>query len=105
MNYFYIIFTIFTIILWYLIIHSSLNHENLFLDKFTNKLGIISGFIATAALYSGYYLNKSNVSLAEKNVTFQIIDRGWININHKILEYYKLCPNFCDSLYFSWQKK
>ena len=46
----------------------------------------------------------SNINTAQKDITFKIIDRGWINVNLKILEYYNLCPNFADSLYFDWQK-
>jgi hypothetical protein len=104
MKYFLIFFIIFTIFLVNLIVHSSLNHENLFLDKLTDKLGIISGFFITAALYLTYLMYEANVTNTKKDMTYNIIDRGWINVNHKILEYYNLCPNFADSLYFDWQR-
>jgi hypothetical protein len=104
MKYFLIFFLIFTIFLINLIVHSSLNHENVFLDKLTSKLGVISGFFITAALYLTYLIYESSINTTKKDITYKIIDRGWININHKILEYYNLCPNFADSLYFDWQK-
>ena len=104
MDWFIIIFINITIFLIYLIVQSSLNHENLFLDKLTDKLSLISGFFITAALYLTYLIYQSNINTTKKDITFKIIDRGWINVNLKILEYYNLCPNFADSLYFDWQK-
>lgn len=103
-TYFFIFFSIFTIFLFSLISYSSYNPSNLFLDKLTDKLGIISGFFMTAALYLTYLIYDSNIDTVKKDITYKIIDRGWLNINHKILEYYKLCPNFADSLYFNWQR-
>ena len=104
MDWFIIIFISITFFLSCLIVCSSLNHQNVFLDKLTDKFNVISGFFITAALYLTYLMYLSNINNSNKDMTFKIIDRGWININFKILENYNLCPNFADSLYFDWQK-
>ena len=104
MDWFIIFFMSITFFLSFLIVFSSLNHQNLFLDKLTDKFSVISGFFITAALYLTYLMYLSNINNSNKDMTFNIIDRGWININFKILENYNLCPNFADSLYFDWQK-
>jgi hypothetical protein len=41
----------------------------------------------------------------QRESTFKIIDRGWLNVNKIFMDYYKECPTFINSLYFDWQKK
>lgn len=99
-----IIFLISFIIILILLYYVSIIPIDSVLDRFTNKIPVITGFFIGGGLLLTYYIFNISVENIRKDLTYKIIDRGWLNINQKFMENYGKCPNFIESLYFSWQK-
>jgi hypothetical protein len=76
-----------------------------FLDKFTNKFAIIGSIFVPVGIYLTYQVFSLQLQAMSRDATYKIIDRGWLDVNKKMVEYYDKCPNFVNSLYFDWQKK
>lgn len=74
------------------------------IDRYTNKIPVITGFFISFGLYLTYLIFNTNLNNIKRETTFKIIDRGWINVNQKFVEYHDKCPAFVESLYFPWQK-
>ncbi len=99
------VFTIIAfIILLILLAYSSIVPAGSFLDRYTEKFNIVSGFFIGFGLYLTFMIFSTSKENFENDLTYKIIDRGWINVNLKLSEYYDKCPNFIESLYFPWQK-
>lgn len=96
----FIITFIVIILVWYIV-----KTKNKVLDKFTGKLAIIGSIFVPLSLYLTYKVFKLQLQALYRDSTFKIIDRSWLNINRSLVNYYKECPNFVNSLYFDWQKK
>jgi hypothetical protein len=88
-----------------LIAVASTRRQSSFLDRFTNKLPVISGFFIAFSVFITYKIFKSNSDNIMRENTLKMIDRGWITLNSKIVDYYQQCPAFIDTLYYDWQKK
>lgn len=92
-------------ILIILIAIASTKRQHSFLDRFTNKLPVISGFFIAFSVFITYKIFKTNSDNILRENTLKMIDRGWITLNSKIVDYYQQCPTFIDTLYYDWQKK
>jgi hypothetical protein len=87
-----------------LIIYSSTKPTNSFLDKLTNKLGVITGFFIAIGIFITYQIFKTNLNYNNRLITIKQIKEGWIDINKLLVTYYKKCPTLIDSFYYDWQK-
>lgn len=76
-----------------------------FLDKLTNKFAIIGSIFVPIGIYLTYKVFNLQLQAMGRDATYKIIDRGWLDVNKKLVEYYDKCPTFVNSLYFDWQKK
>lgn len=76
-----------------------------FLDKFSDKFAIIGSLFIPIGIYLTYQVFNLQLQAMARESTYKIIDRGWLDVNKKIVEYYDKCPTFVNSLYFDWQKK
>lgn len=87
-----------------LLYYASILPKDSILDRYTNKIPVITGFFISFGIYITYLIFNTNIDNTKRDTTYKIVDRGWLNVNQKIVEYYDKCPNFVESLYFSWQK-
>jgi len=92
------------IIMLIVIYFSSISKIDSILDRYVNKLSIFTGFLIFVGVLLTYKIFLQQIKSDNKKTTFNIIDRGWLNINKIIAENYNHCPNFIESLYFNWQK-
>jgi hypothetical protein len=103
-NIFITVVTIVFILLILLIIYGSSVPVGNIIDRITNKLELLSGFfIGCGVILTVFIFNISDIE-ARKNITINFIDKSWISINHKLNNNYSKCPNFINSLGFSWSK-
>ena len=103
-NTFITIVSIILLLLILFIIYGSSVPVNNIIDRITNKLELLSGFfIGCGVILTVFIFNISDIE-ARKNITLTFIDKSWININRKLNDNYSKCPNFINSLYFSWSK-
>ena len=79
--------------------------KNSIFDRFTDKFSIIGSIFIPIGIFLTYRVFTLQLESMRRDATYKIIDRGWIGVNEKMLEYYKECPNFIDTLYYDWQKK
>ena len=79
--------------------------ENSLLNRFTGKFAVIGSIFVPVGIFLTYRVFTLQLQAMSRDATYKIIDRGWLDINKKIVDYYKDCPNFMNSLYFDWQKK
>ncbi len=83
--------------IWYIVRKG----EKSLLNKIAQKIPLIGAIFIPI----GIYLTHRQLQATIRDATYKIIDRGWLDINKKIVDYYDNCPNFMNSLYFDWQKK
>ena len=103
-NTFITIVSIILLLLILFIIYGSSVPVNNIIDRITNKLELLSGFfIGCGVILTVFIFNISDIE-ARKNITLAFIDKSWININRKLNDNYSKCPNFINSLCFSWSK-
>jgi hypothetical protein len=88
-----------------IIVIASTKKINSFLDRLTNKFPLLSGFFIAFGVFITYRIFKLNHENTLKENTLRMIDRGWVSLNEKIIDYYSQCPAFIDTLYYDWQKK
>ena len=79
--------------------------ENSLINRFTGKFAVIGSIFVPVGIFLTYRVFTLQLQAMSRDATYKIIDRGWLDINKKIVDYYKDCPNFMNSLYFEWQKK
>lgn len=75
------------------------------LDRFTSKFSIIGSIFVPIGIFLTYRVFTAQINELSRKATYDIIDRGWLNINKMLIDYYEDCPYFINSLYFDWQKK
>lgn len=90
-----------TVFMWYL----ARKGEKTLLNRFTGKFPIIGSIFIPIGIFLTYRVFSLQLQAMTRDATYKIIDRGWLDINKKIVDYYDNCPNFMNSLYFDWQKK
>ena len=71
---------------------------------FIKRLKIIAYVFIPIGIYLTYRVFYLQEKSMEREATYKIIDRSWLNINKSLIDYYKECPTFINSLYFNWQK-
>jgi len=98
------IFTIVFVVL-IMIYLSSKTKKHSFYDRFVDKLTLVTGIFVAVGVLLTYKVFRENLQHATIDNTLKIIDRGWVKINEEIMNHYKECPNFVNSLYFDWQKE
>lgn len=102
--YFGSVVCIILIIIIYIIYISSTKRTNSTFDRFTNKITLIPGIFVAIGVILTYNIFTLNIEQASRTATFEMIDRGWLNVNKSIYELYDKCPLFVNSLYYPWQK-
>lgn len=105
--YIYIIIAILTIIImgsfiYYVSFHTRINSP---LDRFVSKISIIASIFIPIGIMLTFTIFKNQYDSIVRDATFKIVDRAFLNIHRILIDYYKVCPNFVDSLYYTWQKK
>lgn len=95
---------IISLIILIILYYSSKVPKNSLFDRYTDKLPILTGFFVGIGLYLTYEIFKISQKNITSDITYKLIDRGWTDINYKLMTYYNLCPTFIESLYFPWQK-
>ena len=94
-------FVVLTAFMWYVVRKG----ENSLINRFTGKFAVIGSIFVPVGIFLTYRVFTLQLQAMSRDATYKIIDRGWLDINKKIVDYYKDCPNFMNSLYFEWQKK
>ena len=89
------------VVLYNVSIKTKFNSE---LDRFTNKIPVITGIFVALGVYLTYSVLKLNVQQMHINTTLQLVDRGWIALNKELVEKQSVCPNLVDSFLYPWQK-
>lgn len=89
----------------YLIWIVSHKRDGTILDKFTDKFSIMGSVFVPVGIFLTYRVFSLQLQSMQREATFQILDRGWLGVNEKLIKYHEDCPKFVDSLYFDWQKK
>ena len=97
----FITFDVLTAFMWYVVRKG----ENSLINRFTGKFAVIGSIFVPVGIFLTYRVFTLQLQAMSRDATYKIIDRGWLDINKKIVDYYKDCPNFMNSLYFEWQKK
>ena len=97
----FITFAVLTAFMWYVVRKG----ENSLINRFTGKFAVIGSIFVPVGIFLTYRVFTLQLQAMSRDATYKIIDRGWLDINKKIVDYYKDCPNFMNSLYFEWQKK
>ena len=93
------------IILMYTMWHVTKKGEKSKISIFVSKFSIIGSIFIPVGIYLTYRVFSLQLQSMKREATYKVIDRGWLNINKSFLEYYKECPTFINSLYYTWQKK
>lgn len=75
-----------------------------FLDRFTNKISLITGFLAAFGIYLTYRIFEAQADNLSNDITLRLIDRSWIDLNEIIKQESEKCPTLINSLYYPWQK-
>jgi hypothetical protein len=75
------------------------------LERFVGKFSTIASVFIPLGIFLTFIIFKNQYDALARDSTFKIIDRGWLDVNKKLVEYYDKCPNFIESLYFDWQKR
>lgn len=96
---FSVLFVILVIII-YLCYKTELNSP---IDRILDKIPILATILIAIGIYISYNIFKIQTETIERDGTFKIIDRMWININDNMTKYYKDSPIFISSLYYDWQ--
>ena len=97
----FITFAVLTAFMWYVVRKG----ENSLINRFTGKFAVIGSIFVPVGIFLTYRVFTLQLQAMSRDATYKIIDRVWLDINKKIVDYYKDCPNFMNSLYFEWQKK
>lgn len=84
---------------------STKTKHNSELDRFTNKIPVVTGIFVALGVYLTYSVLNLNVQQMHINTTLQLVDRGWITLNKELVEKQSLCPNLVESFLYPWQKK
>ena len=72
-------------------------------EKISIKIGNVIQILFLIGLllsYKTYVDTSKQVVLTQQSL---LTEKGWVGVYDKIHDYYKSCPNFCDSLSYSWQ--
>jgi hypothetical protein len=85
--------------------YASTLKKNSFLNKYIEKLILINSIFIPLGIFFTFSVFMKQLDSMKREATYKIIDRGWLDVNKKFLDYYKECPNFVNSLYFNWQIK
>jgi hypothetical protein len=94
--------SIFLVILVYL---SSKSDPGSFLDRILSKINSIGVIYIAIGIYITYKIFSENINEIKRNNTLKIIDRSLLGTIKLINDNYSKCPNFCDSLFYSWQRE
>jgi hypothetical protein len=86
------------------IIFSGFFQPGTFPDRISLKIGLISQILFAVGIYLTY-LDYSQSNLEQRRINTIKITNVWLGINSKIRVLYPRCPNFCNSLYFDFQRK
>ena len=95
-----IIFMIFAIIIT--IISSFYNSESK-IERVSNKISNVIQILFLAGLllsYQSYITSNKQNSLEQQSL---LTEKAWVEVYQKIQDNYSRCPNFCNSLGYSWQ--
>jgi len=103
-NILYVIF-ITQMIAFGMIIISYFYYKNPFLNRFVNNLTILSGLLTSVGVVLTYLLFSTSYQTNINMFTLQSTDRGLINIYNSFNENHDKCPNFIESLDFSFNRK
>ena len=98
-----VIFSMVLTFVFYLIFLAS-KKAGSFLDRFTGKMTVLTGFLAAFGIYLTYRIFEAQVENLSNDITLRLIDRSWIEVNELIHLNVKKCPRLVNSLYYSWQK-
>jgi len=94
----------FIILILVIIIYSIKKGKNHILSKILDKITLISAVFVPISIYLTYKVFALQLDNMTRDSTYKLIDRSWLDVNNKIIEYYDECPNFVESLYYDWQK-
>ena len=75
------------------------------LDRYTGKLEVIATMFIPFGIFLTYRVFVLQDDHLTRDTTYKLIDRGWLDVNKYMVEHYKDCPKFINSLYFDWQRK
>jgi hypothetical protein len=94
-----------TLIGFILVVISAKSESNSFLDRFSTKLSALLFLYLALGVFLTYDLQNISIDDRQRETTLKIVERSWMGVNKIICDYHSKCPQFCDSLYFDWQKK
>ena len=83
---------------------STKTKHNSELDRFTNKIPVVTGIFVALGVYLTYSVLKMNIQQLKLTTTLNLVDRGWLKISNQLVEMHSLCPNLIDSFMYPWQK-
>jgi hypothetical protein len=92
------------IIIIFLMAYASKKRSNTFIDKFTNKIGMVNGFFIAVGILVTYKLFETNLSYNKRLITLKQVQEGWVDINKLLIDYTNKCPTLIHSFYYDWQK-
>jgi hypothetical protein len=87
----------------FLVFIAAYKKKESFLDRITNKIPVITGFLAVFGIYITYRLFKLQYDNLANDQTLKAIDRSWMLINREIADKNDTCPTLSNSLFFPWQ--
>lgn len=87
-----------------LIIYASYTKPGSFIDRLTSKIPTIATFIIALGIIITYQVFTVTLLSARREATYKIVDRAFTGIIKAMDDYYDKCPDFVDSLFFSWKK-
>ena len=90
-------------ILIIIVLLSSLYPNNVFLTTFVNRSVVISSILVCMGIYITFLIFRKQEDISITDQTFKAIDRLELLLFQRFVEYYDKCPNFINSLHFSWQ--
>jgi len=99
------ILIIILVFIYFFIWYVAKNRSNIFLNNFTDKIIIIGSMFVPISIYLTYRVFTLQTQEMHILATFRMIDRGLLEIDKSMVDYYDKCPTFINSLYFDWQKK
>jgi len=88
-----------------MLIYYMVEAPNTYLAQLAKRIPLLTEYFLAVGVYYTYVIFNATIDGMKRDATYKIIDRGWILPNEKINTHRDQCPNFVDSLYFSWQKK
>jgi hypothetical protein len=90
------------IFIYYVSFHTKINSP---LDRFVSKISIIASIFIPVGIILTFTIFQNQYDSLVRESTFKIVDRAFLNIHKILIDYYKDCPNFVNSLYYDWQRK